>query len=49
LRARKSLREARYDHTPDDYAQRLAAVQVEINTAIARIQALHQLVQEIRD
>jgi hypothetical protein len=49
LKARKALREARYDYTPAEYATRVAQLQDQIDGAIAQVQALHQLVRDIRE
>jgi hypothetical protein len=49
LEKRKALRDERYEHTPEEYARLVNALQQDVDTAIARIQALHQLVKNIRD
>jgi hypothetical protein len=49
LEARKTLRDERYDHTPEDYARRVEALQQQVDAVIARIQSLHQIIQHVRD
>ena len=49
LKARKALRETRYEQTPAEYGKRVAALQAEIDAVIAQIQSLHDLIRDIRD